>query len=49
MCTEIYGGPQEALVRGVFRGRRVRATFRRRDGCEINRWNRVAFLFGVRL
>jgi Subtilisin inhibitor-like len=44
-CAEIYGGPDEALVKGAFRGRLVRATFSRRDGCEIERWNRVAFLF----
>jgi hypothetical protein len=44
-CTEIYGGPDEAVVTGRFRGALVRATFNRRDGCEIDRWNRVAFLF----
>jgi len=46
-CTEIYGGPQEALVTGTFRGVRIRARFNRRDGCEIDRWNRVRFLFPV--
>jgi hypothetical protein len=44
-CTQIYGGPQIAFVRGRFRGRSVRAHFNRRNGCEIHRWNRVAFLF----
>ena len=44
-CTQIYGGPQEALVTGRFRGRSVRARFSRKDGCEIARWNRVRFLF----
>jgi hypothetical protein len=44
-CAEIYGGPQTAEVRGFFRGRRVRATFNRTNGCEIARWNRLAFLF----
>jgi hypothetical protein len=44
-CTQIYGGPQVALVTGRFRGRSVRVRFNRRDGCEIDRWNRVAFLF----
>jgi Subtilisin inhibitor-like len=44
-CTQIYGGPQEALVTGRLRGALVRARFNRRDGCEIERWNRVAFLF----
>jgi hypothetical protein len=44
-CTQIYGGPQEALVTGRFRGGLVRATFNRRDGCQVDRWNRVSFLF----
>jgi hypothetical protein len=44
-CTEIYGGPQVALVTGRFRGRPVRAHFDRKDGCEIARWQRVGFLF----
>ena len=45
VCTQIYGGPQEAFVRGTFRGRRVSIRFARRNGCEIARWDRVAFLF----
>ena len=44
-CTQIYGGPQIAVVAGTLDGRRVWASFRRRDGCEIARWSRVAFLF----
>lgn len=44
-CSQIYGGPQVALVTGRFRGRSVRVSFNRRNGCEIDRWNRVAFLF----
>ncbi|HEX9380090.1 MAG TPA: SSI family serine proteinase inhibitor [Gaiellaceae bacterium] len=44
-CTQIYGGPEEALVSGRFRGHSVRARFSREDGCEIARWNRVRFLF----
>jgi hypothetical protein len=44
-CTQIYGGPQEALVTGRFRGKLIRARFGRKDGCEIARWNRVRFLF----
>ena len=43
-CTEIYGGPQTALVRGTYMGGRVWARFRRSDGCQINRWNRISFL-----
>jgi hypothetical protein len=44
-CTEIYGGPQVARVAGILRGRRIGASFNRENGCEIARWNRVAFLF----
>jgi subtilisin inhibitor-like len=44
-CTELYGGPQEALVTGRLRGYSVSARFSRKDGCEIARWNRVRFLF----
>jgi hypothetical protein len=43
-CTMIYGGPQVARVIGTFRGGRIWTTLRRRDGCEIARWNRVVFL-----
>jgi Subtilisin inhibitor-like len=44
-CTMIWGGPEQALVQGRFRGQRVKATFSRADGCEIDRWDKVAFLF----
>jgi hypothetical protein len=46
-CSAIYGGPQIALVTGRLRGRRVRASFNRHNGCEVDRWNRVRFLFPV--
>jgi len=45
VCTQNYGGPQIAIVRGTFRGRHVWARFNRRNGCEIARWKRVEFLF----
>ncbi len=41
VCTQIYGGPAVARVIGRFRGTPVWATFRRRDGCEIDRWKRL--------
>ena len=46
-CTDIYGGPQTAVVTGTFRGRALHARFNREDGCQIARWNRVRFLFPV--
>jgi hypothetical protein len=45
VCSMIYGGPQVARVRGTYRGGTVRAVFNRRNGCEIARWKRLAFLF----
>jgi hypothetical protein len=42
ICTEIYGGPQRARIVGVVAGRRVWSTFARSNGCEIDRWGRVA-------
>jgi hypothetical protein len=41
-CTEIYGGPQRALVTGVLDGKRIWATFSRTNGCEIARWAKVS-------
>jgi len=43
-CTDVYGGPETARVVGTFRGRSVWVTFRRINGCEIARWNKVGFL-----
>ena len=40
VCTQVFGGPQTAVVTGTHRGRRVSARFNRRDGCQIARWNR---------
>jgi hypothetical protein len=48
-CTQIYGGPQEAIVVGVYGGKPVWARFTRVDGCQIARWNRVRFLFPIRV
>ena len=43
-CTEIYGGPATARVRGTLAGERVDARFARTNGCEIARWQRNAAL-----
>jgi Subtilisin inhibitor-like len=47
-CTEIYGGPAEAVVSGRYASRRVWARFSRTDGCQIDRWERHRFLFPFR-
>ncbi|WP_447038660.1 SSI family serine proteinase inhibitor [Streptomyces sp. DSM 118878] len=41
MCTMQYGGPATARVTGTWQGRPVDATYDRRDGCEISRWNHL--------
>lgn len=42
ICTEIYGGPQVVLVKGVLQGNRVWARFTRVNGCQIARWSRLS-------
>jgi Subtilisin inhibitor-like len=46
MCTQIFGGPQTATVKGTWKGRKVDTTFGRKNGCETKRWNDLAALFG---
>ena len=43
-CTEIYGGPSTARITGTFLGSPVWVRLSRTNGCEIARWQRVAFL-----
>jgi hypothetical protein len=43
-CTEISGGPSTARVTGIYYGRPIWVRLRRDNGCEIARWQRVAFL-----
>jgi hypothetical protein len=44
ICTEIYGGPQVAIVAGRYEGRRIWVKLQRRNGCEIARFQRLRFL-----
>jgi hypothetical protein len=44
MCTEIYGGPQQAQIVGTFRGKRTWVALSARNGCEIARAKKLAFL-----
>jgi hypothetical protein len=41
-CTQQYGGPDTATVKGTFQGEPVDARFARRNGCEIARWEDAA-------
>ena len=43
-CAELYGGPQVARVTGHVGDHRVWARLSRTDGCQIERWGRVAGL-----
>jgi len=47
-CTEIYGGPAVARVRGTIDGKPVDARLERTNGCEIARWQRNATLLAAR-
>ncbi|MDQ3164244.1 MAG: subtilase-type protease inhibitor [Actinomycetota bacterium] len=44
MCTQVYGGPGEAVISGTFRGERVWTRLSLTDGCQISRFKRLAFL-----
>jgi hypothetical protein len=43
-CTEIFGGPSTARITGTFLGFPLGVELGRGNGCEIARWQRVAFL-----
>ena len=47
-CPLIFAGDESAGVRGVY-GRAVHANFDRLSSCSVERWNRVSFLFPIRL
>jgi hypothetical protein len=46
VCTEVYGGPQKAIVTGDIRGETVNATFTRTNGCGIADWEALEDLLG---
>jgi hypothetical protein len=41
VCTQLYGGPERALVTGTIAGRRIRHAFSRTDGCKSADWRRA--------
>jgi len=45
VCTELYGGPQTATVKGTYDGDKVDATFSRTNGCEVDRWEQLGTTF----
>lgn len=44
ICTQIYGGPATARVRGRIAGRAIDRRFSRTDGCEISDWEQAGVL-----
>lgn len=44
VCTDIYGGPQQALITGEYRGERIWTQIGMRNGCQVSRAKRLAFL-----
>ncbi len=47
ICTEIYGGPEQAEVSGTIDGEPFTARFARTDGCAISDWDHLAPLLGA--
>lgn len=45
VCSQQYGGPEEASIEGTIDGAPVSATVTRTDGCEIARWDRLVAPF----
>jgi hypothetical protein len=41
-CTQQYGGPETATVKGTLHGETIDAKFSRVNGCEISRWQEAA-------
>jgi Subtilisin inhibitor-like len=46
VCTDQYGGPQQAVIAGRHEGKRIWIALSARNGCEIGRWNKLRFLLG---
>lgn len=44
VCTEVYGGPQTATVRGTYRGEPVMVDLARTDGCRTAQWDLLGAL-----
>lgn len=44
VCSQVYGGPDRALVRGRIGASSIRRWFGRADGCQIADWRRAGLL-----
>ena len=45
ICSQIFGGTETARIYGYWQGKKINARFSKSNGCQIERWNRVEFLF----
>ena len=48
ICTQIYGGPATATIRGTLHGEELDVRLDRSNGCAIDRWDRFAWLLQPR-
>jgi hypothetical protein len=39
VCAQVFSGPQQATVKGTFRGEPVDASYARNNACETQRWD----------
>jgi hypothetical protein len=44
LCTQQYGGPDQAQITGTYRGRRIWVALSLTDGCQIARFRALSFL-----
>jgi Tol biopolymer transport system component len=44
-CALVYAGPETAAMSGFYGGRPFLTGFNRQSSCEVERWNRIRFLF----
>lgn len=49
VCTEIFGGDQTATIKGTWQDQQVDASYSRKNGCEIARWDAIAKVFPVKV
>ena len=44
LCTQVYGGPQQATIVGTYQGQRVLVALAMTNGCQIARFKKLSFL-----
>lgn len=46
VCTNVYGGPDVAMIQGTVRGKRVSVAISRTDGCQLALWSELEAVLG---